>query len=66
MISPYQIGGVQMAQTALRPAVVDFMELATSSDNLDLAMEQITIVPAVRRWPTGRLLEAEPAAALSA
>ncbi len=43
VISPYQIGGVQIAQTALRPAVVDFMELATSSDNLELAMEQVTI-----------------------
>ena len=43
VVSPYQIGGVQIAQTALRPAVVDFMELATSSDNLELAMEQITI-----------------------
>ena len=37
---------VQIAQTALRPAVVDFVELATSSDNLDLAMEEITIAPA--------------------
>jgi voltage-gated potassium channel len=45
VISPYQIGAVQMAQTALRPAVVDFMELATSSENLELAMEQITIAP---------------------
>jgi voltage-gated potassium channel len=43
VISPYQIGAVQIAQTALRPAVVDFMELATSSDNLELAMEQVTI-----------------------
>ena len=43
VISPYQLGGVQIAQTALRPAVVDFMALATSSDNLELAMEQITI-----------------------
>lgn len=43
VIAPYQIGGVQIAQTALRPAVVDFVELATSSDNLDLAMEEITI-----------------------
>jgi voltage-gated potassium channel len=43
VISPYQIGGVQIAQTALRPAVVDFMELATSSENLELGMEQITI-----------------------
>ena len=46
VLSPYQIGAVQIAQTALRPAVVDFMELATSSDNLELAMEQITIGPA--------------------
>jgi voltage-gated potassium channel len=43
VISPYQIGGLQIAQTALRPAVVDFMELATSSENLELGMEQITI-----------------------
>lgn len=46
VISPYQIGAVQMAQTAIRPAVVDFVELATSSDNLELAMEEITISPA--------------------
>ncbi len=44
VISPYQIGGVQIAQTALRPAVVDFMALATSADNLELAMEEITVV----------------------
>jgi voltage-gated potassium channel len=43
VISPYQIGAVQMAQTALRPAVVDFVELATSSENLELAMEEIPI-----------------------
>jgi voltage-gated potassium channel len=43
VISPYQIGGLQIAQTALRPAVVDFMELATSSDNLDLNLEQVHV-----------------------
>jgi voltage-gated potassium channel len=43
VISPYQIGAIQMAQTALRPAVVDFVELATSSENLELAMEQVSI-----------------------
>ncbi len=48
VISPYQIGAVQIAQTALRPAVVDFVELATSSDNLELAMEEITITPQSR------------------
>jgi voltage-gated potassium channel len=45
VISPYQIGAMQIAQTALRPAVVDFVELATNSDNLELAMEEITIAP---------------------
>lgn len=43
VISPYQIGGQQLAQTAIRPAVVDFVELATSSEHLELTMEQITI-----------------------
>jgi len=43
VISPYQIGAAQIAQTALRPAVVDFVQLATSSENLELAMEQVGI-----------------------
>ena len=43
VLSPYHIGGLQLAQTALRPAVVDFVQLATSSDNLDLNMEQVLI-----------------------
>ena len=43
VISPYQIGATQMVQTALRPAVVDFFHLATSSDRLDLSMEQVHI-----------------------
>ena len=41
VISPYQIGAAQMAQTALRPAVVDFVELATGTDNLELSMEEV-------------------------
>jgi len=41
VISPYHIGGLQLAQTALRPAVVDFVQLATSSENLDLTLEQV-------------------------
>ena len=32
--------------TALRPAVVDFMRLATSSEHLDLSAEQIEALPA--------------------
>lgn len=45
VISPYQIGAMQMAQTALRPAVVDFVEFATSSGNVELVMEQVKIHP---------------------
>jgi voltage-gated potassium channel len=36
---------MQIAQTAVRPAVVDFVELATNADNIELAMEEITIAP---------------------
>ena len=43
VISPYHIGATHMVQTALRPAVVDFVHLATSSDRLDLSMEQVHI-----------------------
>ena len=45
VLSPYQIGALQIAQTALRPAVVDFVQLATSSQHLDLAMEQVRLEP---------------------
>ena len=41
VIAPYQIGGLQIAQTALRPAVVDFVQLATSSENMELNLEQV-------------------------
>jgi voltage-gated potassium channel len=43
VVSPYQIGALQIAQTAVRPAVVDFMDFATSAEHLELSMEQITI-----------------------
>jgi voltage-gated potassium channel len=45
VLAPYDIGALQMAQTALRPAVVDFVQLATGAGNLDLAMEQIKLAP---------------------
>lgn len=43
VISPYVIGGTRMAQSILQPNVVDFIEIATGSDHLDLQMEEITI-----------------------
>jgi voltage-gated potassium channel len=43
VISPYHIGANHMVQTALRPAVVDFVQFATSSEHLDLSMEQVHV-----------------------
>ncbi|MCL4492577.1 MAG: potassium channel protein [Nitrospirae bacterium] len=43
VISPYHIGGLRIAHTVLKPAVVDFIEFATKSGNIDLQMEEITI-----------------------
>lgn len=41
--SPYYIGGMQMAQALIRPAVMDFLDLATQSEHLDLQMEELTV-----------------------
>jgi voltage-gated potassium channel len=43
VVSPYHIGGLRIAHTVLKPAVVDFIEFATKSGNLDLQMEEILI-----------------------
>jgi voltage-gated potassium channel len=43
VISPYHIGGLRIAHTVLKPAVVDFIEFATKAGNIDLQMEEIPI-----------------------
>jgi voltage-gated potassium channel len=43
VISPYVIGGSRMAQAILRPNVVDFIEIATGHEHLELQMEEIAI-----------------------
>jgi voltage-gated potassium channel len=43
VVSPYLIGGSRMAQAILRPNVVDFIEIATGREHLDLQMEEIQI-----------------------
>jgi len=40
-ISPNVLGGHQIAQACLRPAVLDFITLATSRSTLDLQMEEL-------------------------
>ncbi|HEV7501565.1 MAG TPA: potassium channel protein [Vicinamibacteria bacterium] len=43
VVSPYVIGGLRMAQAVLRPNVMDFIELATRRDYLELQIEELTI-----------------------
>ncbi|UFS72370.1 potassium channel protein [Geomonas sp. RF6] len=43
VVSPYLIGGSRMAQAVLRPNVVDFIEIATGREHLELQMEEIVI-----------------------
>ncbi len=43
VVSPYHIGGLRMAHSVLKPAVVDFIEFATKSGNIDLQIEEINI-----------------------
>lgn len=43
VVSPYYIGGLRIAHTVLKPAVVDFIEFATKSGNIDLQLEEIPV-----------------------
>lgn len=43
VVSPYHIGGLRIAHTVLKPAVVDFIEFATKSGNINLQIEEIAI-----------------------
>ena len=43
VVSPYSIGGLRIAHRLLKPAVVDFIEFATRSGNLELQMEEIKV-----------------------
>jgi voltage-gated potassium channel len=45
VVSPYSIGGHRMAQAALRPAVVDVIDLATHSQSLEIQLEEIGVPP---------------------
>ena len=45
VVSPYHTGGLRIANMILKPAVVDFIELATKSGNLEIQIEEIEIRP---------------------
>ncbi len=43
VVSPYKIGGLRIAHTLLKPAVVDFLEFATRTGNIELQMEEVRV-----------------------
>lgn len=43
VVSPYTIGASRMAQAILRPSVVDFIDIATGRENIELQLEEICI-----------------------
>lgn len=45
VVSPYQIGGTRVAHAVLKPTVVDFIELTTRTEHIELQMEEAKIHP---------------------
>ena len=43
VISPYQIGGKQMAMIALRPELVDMLDVVTTSEGVDLFLQDLAL-----------------------
>ncbi|MEN6355495.1 MAG: potassium channel protein [Armatimonadota bacterium] len=43
VMSPYVMGGKRMAQSVLRPNVLDFLELAMHTDDLKMMIEELSI-----------------------
>ncbi len=41
--SPYLMGGMRMAMAILRPAMLDFVEITTTRQSLELRMEEVSI-----------------------
>jgi voltage-gated potassium channel len=43
VVAPYALGGTKIAQTVLRPTVLEFIELATRTEQLELQIEQTVV-----------------------
>jgi len=43
VMSPYAMGGMRMAMAVLRPAMLDFVEITTTRQSLELGMEEVSI-----------------------
>lgn len=56
VISPYTMGGMRMAMAILKPAMMDFIEITTRRQSLELRMEELAVSDA--SIVIGRSLEA--------
>ncbi len=45
VVSPYVIGGTRVAHAVLKPTVVDFIELTTRTEHIELQLEEAKIEP---------------------
>jgi voltage-gated potassium channel len=43
VMSPYYMGGIRMAMAILRPAMLDFIEITTRRQSLELRMEELAV-----------------------
>jgi voltage-gated potassium channel len=43
VMSPYNLGGMRMAMALLRPAMLDFIEISTSRQSLELRMAEVAV-----------------------
>lgn len=43
VMSPYHLGGIRMAMAILRPAMLDFIEITTRRQSLELRMEELAV-----------------------
>jgi len=45
VISPFVVGGAQVAQAILQPSVLDFINVVTHGEHLDLQLEEVLLAP---------------------
>lgn len=43
VVSPYEIGGLRLADAVMRPTVVDFIDLATKTEHFELQIEETRV-----------------------
>lgn len=48
VISPFLVGGAQVAQAILQPAVLDFIDVATRGEHLELQLEEVLLTSSSR------------------